>query len=85
MLDSAISGIHSALDRMSIASHNIANVNTAGYTRRSRGFEPIPGQDSADLSRDMLDQTVASYAVKANAIIIRTANEMQSTVLDIIA
>lgn len=83
MFDTAVSGINSAMSRMAVSAHNIANVNTAGYTRRGRGSGA--GQDNANLTLDILEQTTASYAVKANAIVIRTANEIQGQMLDIIA
>jgi len=78
-----------------VAANNIANVNTDGYkpARTVLREEPRGGVsadveksgDEVDISREALDMILAKTGFKAGAKIIQADQEMQQTLLDILA
>jgi flagellar hook protein FlgE len=89
-----LSGLNAARTRLDVASHNIANAQTPGFTRQtvtqqaqqSGGVEAevtqaaVPG---ADLATDLVNQMAASYAFKANLKTIETEQRMMGSLLDL--
>lgn len=89
-----LSGLKAAQARLDVASHNIANAQTPGFTRQtvtqaaqhSGGVKAevtqaaVPG---ADLATDLVGQISASYAFKANLKTIETAQQMTGSLLDL--
>ncbi len=79
--------------------HNVANVNTErfvpnegiisgsenGSVRASISAEPDTGaaQSQTDLSEELTEQAVVERSVDANAVAIRTQDEMYGSLLDI--
>lgn len=89
-----LSGLKAAQTRLDVASHNIANAQTDGFTRQTviqqeqagGGVEArvtqaaVPG---AELATDLVSQMSASYAFKANLKSIETAQQMTGSLLDL--
>lgn len=89
-----LSGLNAARARLDVASHNIANAQTPGFTRqtvtqqtqRSGGVEAEVTQAAApgaELATDLVHQMAASYAFKANLKTIETDRRMMGTLLDL--
>ena len=92
----AISAVHVGYVRMAVASHNIANINTAqARAQRVRMAEqPHLGGVSAQVETgsqgpDLIDATVeqisAGNYIKANVQTLRIQNEMVGSLIDLIA
>ena len=90
----APSGLRAAQLRLDTSAHNVANLNTAGFHRQSVVQQAVANQggvrasvqqapsEGAALEHDMVDQIAASYAFKANAVVLRTADKTLGTLLD---
>ena len=87
-------GIQAAHARLAVAADNLANLSTPGYRARqalqtNSGRGPVVAvkvtDQPVDLVREMLNQRRAVYDAKANAIALRTQNEMLGTVIDLLA
>ena len=96
-LSIGLSGLNAASARMSVSAHNIANAQTPGFTRQevaqsglaeggvtvsiSSAVSPEEAP-MASLTQDMVDQTVAAYAFKANLKVIQTQQQLLGLWLD---
>lgn len=92
----ARSGLNAAQQRLDVAAHNIANMNTENFralevvqqTQEGGGVSTsvmqLPAAQPAGdtLSNDFVQQMVASYAFKANVLTIQTEQKMLGTVID---
>lgn len=90
----APSGLRAAQLRLDTSAHNVANMNTAGFRRHSVAQQAVIDQggvrasveqapsEGAALEHDMVEQIAASYAFKANALVLRSADETLGTLLD---
>ena len=93
-LSIASSGMQAAQLRLSHSAHNVANLETPGFRRlgveqqalpQGRGVQAQTRQarePGAALESDAVEQLAASYAFKANAVVLRTASDMLGTLLD---
>ena len=93
----ASSGMQAAQQRLQASAHNVANLQTPGFTglevvQQSRG--EIGGVDAAtrraesvgvSLESEVVDQLSAKNAFVANATMFRTADRMAGTLLNIYA
>jgi flagellar hook-associated protein FlgK len=82
------------------SAHNVANVNTRGYTARStvqaetapsgtriaavRRRGNVGGPSSTDLALEAGRQTTSRHAVTANAAVIRKKDQMLGSLLDLV-
>ena len=93
-LSIASSGMQAAQLRLGQSAHNVANLETPGFRRLGVEQQALPdGQGvqaqtrqarapGAALESDAVEQMAASYAFKANAVVLRTASHMLGTLLD---
>ncbi|PPE67795.1 flagellar basal body protein [Caldimonas caldifontis] len=89
----AYSGLQAASAQLGVAAHNIANDQTPGFRRQqvvqeaqaSGGVQAtvvpatVPGMS---LPQEVVQQMVASYAYKANALTLQTHQRMVGSLLD---
>lgn len=98
-LNSGIAGLRAAETRVAVRAQNIVNWQSEGYrplvpVQTSQGEGPVvtvtrPPELSGDfpfvdLVSEFVDMRIARHAYRASAAIIRTAGEMQKTLLDAI-
>lgn len=93
LLNTAVSGMQASQVRLGVSANNVANAQTEGFQRsrvdlqaqQSGGVtarvERLP-QPGVDLVQEMVEQKSATYAFKANAQSVRTADEMMGRLLD---
>lgn len=91
----AQSGMQAAQLRLTSSAHNVANQNTPGFRAQQVAQQEAPAQGGvqAQLQRapragvalegEAVEQMVAGYAFKANALVLRRSNEMLGTLLDL--
>ncbi|WP_313311440.1 flagellar basal body protein [Pulveribacter sp.] len=94
ILPAAASGLQAAQLRLASSAHNVANLNTPGFHRQEvqQQAEPRPGgvrtqlaqaeQPGVALEAEAVEQIAATYAFKASALVLRTADEMAGALLD---
>jgi flagellar hook protein FlgE len=95
-LSAAASGMNDAMVSVDVAAHNIANVNTAGFSPlqvssvevpeggvAGLGASVPPGGSGTDLAAEMVNLILARVAFVASARAFATAARMQHT-LDVI-
>lgn len=89
----ALSGLNAAQTRLNASANNIANLNTEGFRRDEVSATAAAGggvevsvakSDSVgtDLVQDVVEQKLAVLEFKANAQVLRTANQMVGTLLN---
>ncbi|MBS0292916.1 MAG: flagellar basal body rod protein [Proteobacteria bacterium] len=90
----AQSGLQAAQLRLSGSAHNVANLNTPGFTSQQvqQQAMPAPGGVQAQsvqaarpgvaLEAEAVQQMAASYAFKANVLVLRVADEALGALLD---
>ena len=90
----AQSGLQAAQLRLSSSAHNVANGQTEGFRRQSVAQQAIEPQGGVQaqinqahtpgvaLEQEALEQIAASYAFKANMLVLRTQDQMAGTLLD---
>ena len=68
---------------------DIASIALAGLNASAARFEAsakrVAGQPHADLAAELVEQKFAANSFKANLAVLKTANEMAKSVLDILA
>lgn len=91
----AASGLNAAQLRLSGSAHNIANANTPGFTRQEARLQAAPGQGGVQattapaarpgvaLEAEAVEQIAAGYAFRANVLVLRTADALAGTLLDV--
>ena len=91
----ASSGLQAAQLRLDSSAHNVANMNTPGFHRQAVAQQAAPDlggvqaqttrmpEPGAALEQDVVEQMAASYAFKANVLVLRTAKEMTGSLLDV--
>ena len=99
-INSGLAGLRAAETRVNVRAQNITNWLTKDYrplepVQTSGTDGPIvkvvrPAELSGDfpyvdLASEFVDMNVAKHAYQASAQVIRTANEMQKTLLDALA
>lgn len=90
----ASSGLQAAQLRLDSSAHNVANLNTPDFRRQTVAQQSVPNlggvqaqigqadQPGVPLEGEAVEQFVASYAFKANVLVLRTADEMAGALLD---
>jgi flagellar hook protein FlgE len=89
----SLSGLSAAQTQLDVASHNIANLGTAGFKRQqvSQAAEPQGGVSSTlrqapapgnDLEADVVDQLKAKNLFMANLAVFKTGDRMLGALLD---
>jgi len=90
----AQSGLNAAQLRLGASAHNVANLDTPGFTRQTVQQQAVPerggvqarvaqaDRPGAALEAEAVEQMAATYAFKANLLVLRTADEMAGTLLD---
>ena len=96
-LSIAQSGLQAAQLRLNGSAHNIANLDTPGFKRETLQQQAMPASGGVPartaqaarpgvaLEAEAVEQITASYAFKANALVLRTADDMAGTLLDTLA
>ena len=90
----SVSGMQAAQTKVTIASHNIANLQTGGFQRQEVVQTPTPdGGVSTNivrsplpgnqLEKDMIDQLAAKNAFLANLQVFKTQNQMTGTLVNL--
>ena len=91
----ASSGLQAAQLRLDSSAHNVANMNTPGFHRHAVAQQAAPHLGAVQapttrmpapgvaLEQDVVEQMAASYAFKANVLVLRTAKEMTGSLLDV--
>jgi flagellar basal body rod protein FlgC len=93
---SALSGMRSAQSQIDASGQNIANAATSGYRRQVAVPQTTPTggvmttteqaiEAGESLADDIVQQKAASYAFQANLLTLRTARQMQGSLLDAFA
>lgn len=94
-LSIASTGLHAAQLRLESSAHNVANLATPGFQAQGIGqhaIAPLGGvasyperlpQGEVSLEREAVEQIAVSYAFKANALVLRTADDMLGSLLDV--
>ena len=94
-MDAAVSAIRAGGVRLGVSAHNLANVNTSGFTaRRAIQREQAAGRGTSIYAKDMgkatepavelIEQKLSQRYVQFNGAVIRTEQEMQGELLDLL-
>lgn len=94
MLSIAQSGLQAAQLRLHSSAHNVANLQTPGFARQQvqqQAQGPLggvqarvtPAAEGAGLEAEAVEQMAASYAFKANVLVLRTADDVLGSLLDV--
>ena len=81
---SALAGMHDASHRLDVAAHNVANADTTPYTPL-RPDGTTDASDTLDLPTEMVAVATAPIVYAANAQVVRAADTMQGSLLDLFA
>jgi flagellar hook protein FlgE len=96
-LSIGLSGIASAIKRVEVSSHNIANLQTEDFRPlRSRQYsrdtggsgvdvEPAAEPERVSVAREFVDTELAAVQAKASARVLKTDLEILGSILDILA
>ncbi len=89
------SGLQAAQLRLAASAHNVANAQTPAFARQQVNLQAAPGlggvqagsapaasPEGVALPDEAVEQIAAGYAFKANALVLRTADEVLGTLLD---
>ena len=92
---SSIDALNAIHMRFSVTANNIANASTEGYTAKhavqtsdESGAVTVNITDTGapvDMVKELTDQIKQVYDYKANAVVMRTRDEMTGQVIDILA
>ena len=89
----ASSGLQAAQLRLDSSAHNVANMNTPGFRRQAVEQQAAPDQGGVQaqttrmpapgvaLEQDVVEQMAASYAFKANVLVLRTAKDEAASLI----
>jgi len=89
----AQSGLQAAQQRLSSSAHNVANLNTPGFRGQQVQQQAVPtlggvqaqtirSENGVALEAEAVEQMAATYAFKANVLVLRTADDMTRTLVD---
>lgn len=97
-INNSTSSIYAHQELLNSSAHNIANSNTDKFERidtriNENGKDGVKAvstkienqnpYSNTDLVKEMTDQVISYHAVGANAVSIKTQNELEGTILDI--
>ena len=84
-LSSGVTGMTDAARRFNVAAHNVANVSTEPFSPL-RADGPQAAAGTMDVASELVNGTIiAPAAYKANATLLRVADDMRGSLLDILA
>ncbi len=80
--------------RLASSAHNVANLQTPGFQRQQVQQQALPpqagvqaqvrpGSEGTELNTEAVEQISASYAFKANVLMLRSADAMIGSLLDV--
>ena len=89
----SLSGMNAAQTQLNVAAHNVANLNTEGFSRQQVALTQqteggvsaavtTASQPGAALETDVVSQLQAKYAFLANLAVFKTSNKMAGALLD---
>jgi flagellar basal body rod protein FlgG len=81
---SALAGMRDAAQRLDVAAHNVANVNTQPFAPL-RPDGTTDATDTADLPTQMVAVVTAPIVYAANARVMRADDQMRGTLVDLLA
>jgi flagellar basal body rod protein FlgG len=81
---SALAGMHDASNRLDVAAHNVANANTTPFAPLRPDGTTDAG-DTVDLPTEMVAVATAPIVYAWNAQVVRAADTMQGSLLDLFA
>lgn len=90
----AQSGLQAAQARLGAAAHNVANAQTQGFKRETVALQASPqggvmvsisqaAQAGSDLTQDVVDQMSAKKAFIANVQVLKTADTLLGSLLNV--
>ena len=90
----SLSGMNAAQTQLNVAAHNVANLNTDGFTRQEVALTEQPqggvsasvgqaSQPGSSLETDVVSQLQAKHAYLANLAVFKTSNKMAGALLNI--
>lgn len=90
----AQSGLQAAQARLGASAHNVANAQTPGFKRETATLQASPqggvvvnisqaAQAGSDLTQDVVDQMSAKNAFMANVQVLKTADTLMGSLLDV--
>lgn len=90
----SLSGMNAAQTQLNVVAHNVANLNTDGFTRQQVALTEQPeggvsasvgkaSQPGAALEEDVVSQLQAKHAYLANLAVFKTSNKMAGALLDL--
>ena len=92
---SAVSGLHAQVRRFHVAANNIVNANSDGYSARRADFVSVQPRGveteisrtdrPVDVAREFVNLIEAELGYRANAEVVRTTEQLQGALLDIVA
>ena len=95
LLSIASSGLQAAQLRLNASAHNVANLNTPGFKGQTVQQQAVPptggvqartaqaARPGVALEAEAVEQITASYAFKANALVLRSTQSMLGSLLDL--
>jgi len=89
----ALSGMNAAQAQLKVAAHNVANLNTGGFTRQQVSQTPLPDGGVASTvtnasapgparEADLVEQLQAKNAFLANLAVFKTQDKMAGALLN---
>jgi flagellar basal body rod protein FlgG len=81
---SALDGMHGAAQRLDVAAHNVANIDTQPFAPL-RPDGTTDATDSLDMPTEMVAVATAPVVYGANAQIVRAQDRMVGSLLDLFA
>ena len=97
-INTGLTGIQASARGLAVSANNIANSSTKGFSPSSVTFQSQPGggvtveirQDAqagfgSDITEEALNLNAMEIAAKANAAVIKMADEMLGTLIDTLA
>lgn len=91
----ASSGLQAAQLRLHSSAHNVANLNTPGFRAQQVQQQAVPdlggvqaqtgraAEPGVALETEAVEQMAATYAFKANMLVLRKADEAMGALLDV--
>jgi flagellar basal body rod protein FlgG len=90
----SLSGMNAAQTQLQAAAHNVANLNTEGFSRQQVRLNAQPDggvkaslssaqSPGAALETDVVSQLQAKHAFLANLAVFKTSNKMAGALLDV--
>jgi flagellar basal body rod protein FlgG len=90
----SLSGMNAAQTQLNVAAHNVANLNTEGFSRQQVALSEQPtggvsaavttaSQPGSALETDIVSELQAKYTYMANLSVFKTSSKMAGALLDL--